>query len=105
MKGMWTAALLAAAIAAPGAASVQGEPPKPSQIVVKSGQPIRLHFVGVQGTSHHIHLEGDGVDEKFALERGNLHTVELKPEKAGIIEIECYDHQPSMRGEIVVLPQ
>jgi hypothetical protein len=34
-----------------------------------------------------------------------MHTVELKPEKAGIIEIECYDHQPSMRGEIVVLPQ
>jgi len=31
--------------------------------------------------------------------------VELKPEKPGIIEIECYDHPPSMRGEIVVLPQ
>src|SRR5215510_3547811 len=46
-----------------------------------------------------------GVDQKFALERGNLHTVELKPEKPGIVEIECYDHQPSMRDEIVVLPQ
>jgi len=78
---------------------------EPSQIVVKAGEPIRLHFVGVQGMNHHIHLEGEGVDEKFALERGTMHTVELKPEKPGIIEIECYDHPPSMRGEIVVLPQ
>jgi plastocyanin len=80
-------------------------PSSPSQIVVKAGEPIRLHFVGVQGMNHHIHLEGEGVDEKFALERGTMHTVELKPEKPGIIEIECYDHPPSMRGEIVVLPQ
>ena len=42
---------------------------------------------------------------QIALERGTMHTVELKPEKPGIIEIECYDHPPSMRGEIVVLPQ
>src|SRR4029079_19269694 len=41
----------------------------------------RLHFVGVQGMSHDIHLEGDGVDQKFSLERGNMHTVDLKPEK------------------------
>ena len=54
--------------------------------------------------SHDIHLEGDGVDQKFALERGNMHTVDLKPEKPGIIEIECYTHQPAMKGEIVVLP-
>ena len=34
-----------------------------------------------------------------------MHTLELTPEKAGVIEIECYDHKPSMRGEIVVLAQ
>jgi plastocyanin len=77
---------------------------EPSQIVVKAGEPIRLHFVGVQGMTHSIHLEGDGVDEKFGLKRGTIHTVNLTPKAAGIIEIECYDHQPSMRGEIVVLP-
>lgn len=27
---------------------------EPSQIVVKAGEPIRLHFVGVQGMSHDI---------------------------------------------------
>lgn len=78
---------------------------EPAQIVVKAGEPIRLHFVGVQGMSHSIHVEGDGVDERFTLTRGNMHTVDLKPEKPGIIEIECYTHQPAMKGEIVVLPQ
>jgi plastocyanin len=78
---------------------------EPSQIVVKAGEPMRLHFVGVQGVSHNIHVEGDGVDEKFVLTRGKLHTVNFTPKKAGVIEIECYDHEPSMRGEIVVLAQ
>ena len=77
----------------------------PSQIVVKAGEPVRLNFVGVQGVSHNIHVEGDGVDEKFVLTRGKLHTVTFTPKKAGVIEIECYDHEPSMRGEIVVLAQ
>jgi plastocyanin len=76
---------------------------EPSQIVVTAGEPIRLHFVGVQGMSHTIHVEGDGVDERFALKRGYIHTVDLTPKTAGVIEIECYDHDPSMRGEIVVL--
>jgi plastocyanin len=76
---------------------------EPSQIVVNEGEPVRLNFVGVQGMSHTIHVEGDGVDEKFTLKRGYLHTVDFTPTKPGVIEIECYDHQPSMKGEIVVL--
>ena len=34
---------------------------EPSQIVVKAGETVRLHFVGVQGMSHSIHLEGKDV--------------------------------------------
>ena len=77
----------------------------PAQIVVQAGEPIRLHFTGVQGMSHSIHVEGDGVDERFVLKRGHIHTINLTPKSAGVIEIECYDHEPSMRGEIVVLAQ
>lgn len=77
---------------------------EPSQIVVKAGQPIRLNFIGVQGPSHALHVEGDGIDERFTLQRGYMHTVALTPGKPGIIEIECYDHEPVMKGEIVVLP-
>lgn len=78
---------------------------EPSQIVVTAGETVRLHFVGVQGMSHSIHVEGDDVDEKFTLTRGQMHTFDITPKKPGVIEIECYDHEPSMRGEIVVLAQ
>jgi plastocyanin len=73
--------------------------------VVTAGETVRLHFVGVQGMSHSIHVEGDDVDEKFTLTRGHMHTFDITPKKPGVIEIECYDHEPSMRGEIVVLAQ
>jgi plastocyanin len=76
---------------------------EPSQIVVKAGEAVRLHFVGVQGMSHSIHVEGEGVDERFVLTRGKLHTVDFTPTKPGVIEMECYDHEPSMKGEILVL--
>jgi plastocyanin len=78
---------------------------EPSQIVVKAGETVRLHFVGVQGMSHSIHVEGKDVDETFTLKRGHMHSIDLTPKTPGVIEIECYDHEPSMRGEIVVLPQ
>ena len=78
---------------------------EPSQIVVKAGEFVRLHFIGVQGMSHSIRVEGDGVDEKFTLKREFMHTFDLTPMTPGVIEIECYDHEPSMRGEIVVLAQ
>jgi plastocyanin len=77
----------------------------PSQIVVKAGDTVRLHFVGVQGMSHSIHIRGEGVDETFTLKRGSLHSVNFSPKSPGVIEIDCADHQPSMRGEIVVLSQ
>ena len=78
---------------------------EPSQIVVKAGETVRLHCDGVQGMSHSIHVEGNDVDEKFTLKRGHMHSIDLTPKTPGVIEIECYDHEPSMRGEIVVLPQ
>jgi plastocyanin len=78
---------------------------EPSQLIVNAGDKVRLHFVGVQGMSHSIHLEGADVDERFTVKRGYIHTVDFTPKTAGIIEIECYDHEPSMRGEIVVLPR
>ena len=76
---------------------------QPSQIVVKEGDDLRLHFVGVQGRSHAIHVEGDGVDKKFTLTRGTIKTVDIPDAKTGVIEIECYDHQPSMNAQVLVL--
>jgi plastocyanin len=77
----------------------------PSQIVVNQGDDVRLHFIGVQGTKHTIHVEGQGIDKKFTLARGRMETVDITSTEAGIIEIECYDHVPVMRAELVVLPR
>lgn len=78
----------------------------PSQIVVNQGDTVKLHFVGVQGMRHGIHVEGGNiVDERFVVTRGKIHTVSFKATEPGAIEIECYDHLPSMRGEVVILPR
>jgi plastocyanin len=76
----------------------------PSQIIVNQGDNVRLNFVGVQGRTHTIHVEGKGVDEKFTVTRGHMKTVDIEEVQAGTIEIECYDHEPAMRAEVVVLP-
>lgn len=76
----------------------------PSQIVVNQGDNVRLYFVGVQGTKHTIHVEGKGVDKQFTLARGRIDAVDIAATEAGIIEIECYDHKPVMRAELVILP-
>ena len=41
----------------------------------------------------------------FALSRGQVVRVEFKAERAGVYPVICGAHQPSMRGEIVVLPK
>lgn len=76
----------------------------PSQMIVNQGDNIRLNFVGVQGRTHTIHIEGKGVDKKFTITRGHMVTVDIEAAEAGIIKIECYDHEPAMRAEVVVLP-
>lgn len=77
----------------------------PSQITVHEGDRVRLNFVGAQGARHTIHVEGEGIDEKFQLTRGTLKAIEFTAGKAGEVEIECYDHEPSMRAEVLILPK
>jgi hypothetical protein len=49
--------------------------------------------------SHSIHLESDGIDEKFTLKaRPFANFISTRQESS-----RCYDHHRSMNGEIVVL--
>lgn len=77
----------------------------PWQITVHEGDRVQLNFVGAQGAKHTIHVEGEGVDEKFQLTRGTLKAIEFTAGKAADVEIECYDHEPSMRAEVLILPK
>jgi plastocyanin len=73
----------------------------PSQIVTTVGTELVIHFVGVQGPSHRIKV--DGIAEEVQLKRGEVKTVTLRPAEAGAINFRSLDHQPSMSGQIIVL--
>ncbi|KSV83713.1 hypothetical protein [Sinorhizobium sp. GL28] len=46
----------------------------------------------------------DGYDISFTVKRGQLTTVTFTADKAGVFEFRCGTHQPSMVGELIVLP-
>ena len=75
----------------------------PSQIVVNKGDEVTLEFVGINGAAHPTEIQGLG--KTFTLKRGQVTRVEFKADRPGVFPIVCGTHQPSMRGEIVVLPR
>jgi plastocyanin len=75
----------------------------PAEMSVHQGDDVRLHFVGIQGGSHTIVVEGAA--NPVVVKRGTEQTVAFKAEKPGIVNFICTDHPPSMRGQVVVLPK
>jgi plastocyanin len=73
----------------------------PSQIVVNQGDEVTLEFVGINGASHATEIEG--IEKQFVLKRGHATQITFVAERPGVYAIICSDHEPSMRGEIVVL--
>ena len=66
----------------------------PSQIIATVDQDITIHFVGTQGPSHKIKV--DGIDKEIELKRGEIETITLHLKKTGTINFRSLDHQPSM---------
>jgi Cupredoxin-like domain len=75
----------------------------PSQIVVYEGDQVTLNILGVRGGVHNISVSGY-VDE-FELHRGELRTLTFTADRAGTIDFICSIHQPTMHGQILVLPR
>ena len=75
----------------------------PSQIVVNQGDEVTLEFVGINGAAHPTEIKGIG--KTFTLKRGHAARIEFKADRPGSYPVICGTHQPSMRGEIVVLPR
>jgi hypothetical protein len=75
----------------------------PAQIVVTEGDTIVLNFVGVQGPSHRIAVEGR--EGETLLKRGEMKSVTLDAVKPGVIRFASLDRLPSMVGQILVLPK
>ena len=75
----------------------------PAQIIVHQGEQVTLNFVGVQGPSHDIAIEGR--DDVIELKRGEIRSVTLQASGPGIIHFASLGRQPSMQGQILVLPR
>jgi hypothetical protein len=73
----------------------------PAQIVVTEGDTVVLNFIGTQGPSHRIAVEGR--DGEIVLKRGEMKSVVLEGVKPGVIRYASLDRLPSMVGEVLVL--
>ena len=76
---------------------------QPSQIIVNEGDEVTLEFVGINGATHPTTIAAFG--QTFTLKRGHAHRVTFKADKPGIFGIVCSTHQPSMSGELIVMPK
>jgi plastocyanin len=75
---------------------------QPNQIIVNQGDEVTLEILGVNGAEHPTAIEG--YDVNFTVKRGELTTVKFTADKAGVFAFRCGIHQPSMVGELIVLP-
>jgi plastocyanin len=66
------------------------------------GRRVTLEILGVNGAEHPTVI--DGYDISFTVKRGQLTTVIFTAGKAGVFEYRCGIHEPSMVGELTVLP-
>jgi plastocyanin len=75
---------------------------QPSQIIVNQGDEVMLEILGVNGAEHPAVIDGYNVN--FTVKRGELTIVTFTADKAGVFPFRCGTHQPSMVGELIVLP-
>jgi plastocyanin len=76
---------------------------EPSQVIVYQGDQINLHFLGVQGPSHTIAVDGQA--EPLVVKRGEMKTVSVLADKVGSIGFRAVNRQPTMHGQVLVLPR
>lgn len=74
----------------------------PEQVVVTEGDEVTLRIVGINGAAHPSIIEG--YDIAFDVARGALTEVTFTADKVGTFPILCTIHQPTMTGQLIVLP-
>lgn len=89
----------------------QGIPPdmySQDTIVAKQGDTVRIHFYNVEPVEtqeHHTFTINDPAYKTHNdINAGDDTVIEFTASKAGVFEYFCTFHQPTMRGEFVVLP-
>lgn len=75
----------------------------PGTVVVNQGDEVTLEIVGINGKEHPSIIEGYNVT--FSVLRGQVTRVTFRADKAGVFNIHCGAHMPSMTAQLVVLPR
>ena len=75
----------------------------PSQVVVRQGDTVVLNFMGVQGPSHRIAV--DGQPDQVPLRRGEMKSVRFVADQPGIVRFVSVGKEPTMQGSVLVLPR
>lgn len=96
-----------------GAEAVEDEigiPPDlffPTQMTVNKGDKVVVHFYNLEPEEtqeHHTFTMFSGVYQmNHDLNAGEQKTIEFTASEAGVFEYQCVFHQPTMKGQLVVL--
>ncbi|MDX1373868.1 MAG: cupredoxin domain-containing protein [Nitrososphaeraceae archaeon] len=77
-------------------------------IVVKQGDRVKIHFYNlepVESQEHHTFTIHDpAYNTHNDVNAGENTVIEFTASKSGVFDYVCTFHQPTMRGELVVLP-
>ncbi len=77
-------------------------------VVAFQGDSLDLHTFILNGNSHNVWVEapdGSKVVEDIEMNRGRTYTLEFDASEAGVYQLVCSTHAPTMTADIVVLPK
>ena len=77
----------------------------PSTLVVNLGDKVVIHFYNTEDTPEHHNLVMTGAySVNVDLGQGEHQDITLTANQAGVFPFLCTFHQPTMRGQLIVLP-
>ncbi len=76
----------------------------PATVVVRQGDRVTLEIVGINGNVHAVHIDTYH-PEHFVVKRGEVTRIQFTADTPGIFKIHCRNHEPTMEGQLVVLPR
>ena len=75
----------------------------PRRLIVEEGDEVTIDFAGINGDEHQAAIAA--FSRTFTVKRGEMTRVTFVADKVGIFGYVCSTHQPSMSGELIVLPR
>lgn len=77
-----------------------------NEITVNQGDKVVIHFYNLEAEDtqeHHTFTMADHYQMNNDLNAGQNKTIEFVADKSGVFQYQCVYHQPTMKGNLVVL--